>query len=113
MNLSKLLRLAPETFYRTRTAVGTRILRPFTRQLKVNPATKPEAVQISVSAEGKRLQAAWDAEGSPPSTFHSVWLRHNCQCPQCLTAYNQNAVISTELDPHVAITEASIAGNRH
>ena len=111
MNLSKLLRLAPRTFYRTRTVVNTQLLRPVTRKLNINAAAKPEEVKISVSTEGKRLQAVWGNEASPPSTYHSVWLRHNCQCSQCLTSYNQNAVISTDLDPHVTITETRITGD--
>ena len=70
-------------------------------------------VQITVSDEGKRLQAVWNADKSTaqPSTYHAVWLRHNCNCPQCLPEQNQKTVVSHELDPNVVISEARIAGN--
>ena len=107
MSLSKLLKLLPVPFRVTQ--------RPAVRGLqhKASAAEHLAGVHLSVSDEGRQLEAVWgDAEGSaaPPSSYHSVWLRHNCHCPECLTAQNQNAVLSCELDPDVAISEAKVTG---
>ena len=68
----------------------------------------PNGAKIIVGAGGKRMRAEWD--GSPhQSTYHSVWLRRNCQCPQCLNPQNQSVVLSYELDPTVTLSEASIS----
>ena len=113
MNLLKRLPLPLGSFHKTRAVVGTHLQLLVARKLTSNVTADfmPEAVDISVSTEGKRLQAAWGTEASPASTYHSVWLRYNCQCSQCLTSYNQNAVIPTDLNPRVTITEARITGN--
>lgn len=66
-------------------------------------------VNVTVSKEGKQLQALWN-NSTKQSTYHSVWLRHNCNCPQCLNSSNQNAVASYELDPKVTICEANVTG---
>ena len=72
---------------------------------------KRNAVNIAITGDGKKLRALWDSESSVmPSTYHSVWLRHNCQCPQCLSSYNQTVLLSYELDPKVAISEAHVSG---
>ena len=36
---------------------------------------------VECSADGKKCKVTWlDGE---QSTYHAVWLRHNCQCPEC------------------------------
>lgn len=64
--------------------------------------------RITVSQGGKKLAADWGSHRE--STYHSIWLRHNCQCSQCLTSSGQKATASTEQDPHITIAEASITG---
>ena len=66
---------------------------------------------VTVMEGGKRLQAVWKSQGrSRESMYHSVWLRRNCHCVQCLSLYNQNVVRSHEMDPQVAIIEAKVTG---
>ena len=112
MNLLKLLRLAPGPFRGTPhacTVLTAETQRPAIR--KLNSDAQPAPVRIAVSGEGKRLEAVWGS-GSPPSTYHSVWLRHNCQCSQCLSSHGQNTVSSTGIDPNVAVADANITGMR-
>ena len=70
---------------------------------------------VLVYDEGKRLQVSWDGGRTSPSSsrsvFHSVWLRRNCHCSQCLSLYNQNVVRSHEMDPRVAIVHANLTGS--
>ena len=95
------------------------VLALFTRHLSskftaLQPATSrgDVAARITVHGGGKQIEAAWDpAPESIPSTYHSVWLRHNCQCSQCLSPSGQKVVVSAELDPNVTVTEASITGD--
>ena len=65
---------------------------------------------ISVAEGGRRMTAEWGGDGSSsPSTYRSVWLRRNCQCPQCLNPQNQSIVLSHEFDPKVTLSEATIS----
>ena len=73
-------------------------------------AVRRGAAGVSVMEEGRKMRATWKGEGSPDSfTYHSVWLRRNCQCPQCLNTQNQNIARSDELDPHVTVSSANIS----
>ncbi|CAI8039430.1 Gamma-butyrobetaine dioxygenase [Geodia barretti] len=65
---------------------------------------------LLVLGGGKRLRVSWDSSRTSQSVFHSVWLRRNCQCTQCLSLYNQNVVRSHEMDPRVAIIHANLTG---
>ena len=48
-------------------------------------ATESEARKLYRSMEatqdGRRLCVSWD--DGEESTYHAVWLRHNCRCPKC------------------------------
>ena len=66
---------------------------------------------LLVLGGGKRLRVSWDSSRTSQSVFHSVWLRRNCQCTQCLSLYNQNVVRSHEMDPRVAIIHANLTGD--
>ena len=73
-------------------------------------AMRRGAAGVSVMEEGRKMRATWKGEDDPDSfTYHSVWLRRNCQCSQCLNAQNQNVVRSDELDPHVTVSSATIS----
>ena len=108
-HLSKLLRLAPTSFRKTTSRLpvvaaagqGTGI-----RKLNAGVA-KTVAPTFTISGEGKKLEALWSRE-TPPSTYHAVWLRHNCHCPQCLSGNNQKSVLTTSVDPNVAIADFKI-----
>ena len=70
-------------------------------------ASDASATRLAVCRGGQKLAADW---GSHESVFHSIWLRHNCQCPRCVSSSGQKATATTELDPNVTVEEASIAG---
>ena len=70
--------------------------------------------EISVAEDGKRLTAEWngddgDSKSVQKSSYHSVWLRRNCQCPRCLNPQNQRIVLSAELDPAVTLSQAAVS----
>ena len=64
---------------------------------------------VSVTDSGKKLQLL--TEGDPERRYHSVWLRHNCRCPEC---YSQSAQFSTvhpdALTKDLHIISANIEG---
>ena len=82
-----------------------------TRGKPFSAAASPET-QLSVTEGGKQLQAIWNNRGSgaEPSTYHAVWLRHGCQCPRCISKYNQLLSESHELDPDIKISEVKLTG---
>ena len=63
-----------------------------------------------VEREGRILKITW-ADGET-AAFHAVWLRHNCQCPSCLTSSNQKAIDPAILHPNttVHLNESSVLG---
>ena len=42
--------------------------------------------------------------------YHSVWLRHNCQCSLCVTSSNQKNVTGQDLKGELKISNATIEG---
>ena len=54
------------------------------------------------------LAITW-ADGET-AAFHAVWLRHNCQCPSCITSSNQKTIYPSMLNPKMAITSTNISG---
>jgi hypothetical protein len=69
------------------------------------------AEKIAVSEEGKRLQVVWNGQGGvPPSSYHSVWLRSNCQCLKCVSECNQLLHQWDELDYNTTISGATVTG---
>lgn len=58
--------------------------------------------------EGRTMKVTWADGGT--AAFHAVWLRHNCQCPNCVTSSNQKAVDPSILDPRTTVTPNSLSG---
>ena len=54
----------------------------------VNESAAPS---VTVAEGGKKVELAWN--GSEQWRFHSVWLRHNCQCSECLSPYGQKTAV--------------------
>ena len=54
-----------------------------------------------VENEGRMLKVTW-ADGQT-TAFHAVWLRHNCQCPSCITSSNQKAIDPAILHPDITV----------
>lgn len=105
-NVFKILRLAPRYFPTLPVLAAEPALRIGIRQLNTG-AAKTVAPTFTVSEEGKKLEALWNTE-TLPSTYHAVWLRHNCHCPQCLRGSNMKSILTTAVDPNVAIADIKI-----
>ena len=63
---------------------------------------------IDVDNDRGMLAITW-ANGET-ADFHAVWLRHNCQCPSCITSSNQKTIFPSMLNPNIAITSTNISG---
>ena len=73
-------------------------------------ATTTQA-KLVVTEGGNRLQAVWSSDsGATPSNYHAVWLRHNCQCPTCISPYNQLQIETHQLHPHVKLSNVKLTG---
>lgn len=70
------------------------------RRLKV--VLRPTS--CSVIENGKKIKLLCDDE--PERRYHGVWLRHNCRCPQCLSASSRQTVVVYEDLRDVKITGA-------
>ena len=71
---------------------------------------KQSGAKIVVCDDGRQLDVEWESS-TKPSNYHSIWLRRNCQCAECLNStINQFVGKPHELDPYVAISEANITG---
>ena len=105
MNFAKCIRVfASNAFWYRSTISGNRF---FSRT-----ATTAQA-KLVVTEGGNRLQAVWSSDsGATPSNYHAVWLRHNCQCPTCVSPYNHLLMESHELDPHIKISEMELKGQK-
>ena len=58
--------------------------------------------------EGKKLRLSW-ADGHE-SSYHAVWLRHNCRCPACTTSINQKTIGRRDLESNTRVTSSTITG---
>ena len=59
------------------------------------------SLRFGVENEGRILKITW-ADGET-AAFHAVWLRHNCQCPGCITSSNQKAIDPATLHPNTTV----------
>ena len=65
------------------------------------------AVKVSVAHGGKHLKLL--AGDGKESLFHSLWLRHSCQCSDC--AHGASRMVHwSELPNDLRITSASVEG---
>ncbi len=58
-------------------------------------ADKFTATAVAVTANGRKVNLSW--KDGHESSCHVLWLRHNCECPDCLSSSGQK-VISIEHD---------------
>ena len=65
------------------------------------------STNIQITEEGKRLSVT-DDEGR--REYYVKWLRHNCQCRDCLSSSGQVTVGGVDLRGDLVISQASING---
>ena len=65
---------------------------------------------VSCAANGKKMIVTWD--DGEESAFHAVWLRHNCQCPECVQhSSGQKLVTSELLSGSLRMSETRVQGS--
>ena len=64
---------------------------------------------LESSPDGKKLCVSW-ADGEE-STYHAVWLRHNCRCPQCWDDRNAGPMVYFDSLKNVEIKATEVSGN--
>ena len=71
--------------------------------------SRQAATSLSITEDGKKLNLLVD--GEPERKYHSIWLRHNCQCPQCFSkASHMNMVHPSELATDIKVKSAQLKG---
>ena len=70
-----------------------------------------EAAALRVSENRRTLTVAWQSDRHE-STYHSLWLRHNCRCSECVEASSGQKLVlpQRDLQQGVKIDSATIAG---
>ena len=66
---------------------------------------------LELSPDGKKLCVSW-ADGEE-STYHAVWLRHNCRCPQCWDDRNAGHSVHFSLLRNVEIKTTELSGDHN
>ena len=59
--------------------------------LDQGPTTPPTLESL---AGGKKIRVTW-SDGEE-STYHAVWLRHNCRCPECWDPVTEQTLVTPE-----------------
>ena len=67
--------------------------------------------QVAVSEDRRKLTL--QCEGEQERRFHGIWLRHNCRCPVCTSAHNNQTVVEFKnLVRDIKVESASISGDQ-
>ena len=64
---------------------------------------------LESSPDGKKLCVSWADEEE--STYHAVWLRHNCRCPQCWDDRNAGPMVYFDSLKNVEIKATEVSGD--
>ena len=108
MSIAKCLRFSASVVQRS---CRNGLANASTRGTRLSALENRTPAEVVVTDQGKKLLAVWsDESGAAPSSYHAVWLRHNCQCHRCLSEYKQLLIQSHELDPHVKIADVELTG---
>ena len=70
---------------------------------------KKETMSFQIEKGGQELNLSWKDSHNDVSVY-AVWLRHNCQCPECLADNGQCLVVPQLLDPSITVDLADISG---
>ena len=66
-------------------------------------------VTVSCDGDGRKMTVRW-ADGEQ-NVFHAVWLRHSCQCSECVQhSSGQRLVTSSVLGAGLRISKAKVQG---
>ena len=76
--------------------------------LQVTPLLQRLSTNARVIDSGKKLSL--DCSGDV-MRFHTVWLRHNCHCDQCLSSSGQKIKSFESLCGDLKITSAEVKGH--
>ena len=66
--------------------------------------------KYGVEDEGRTLRLT--SSNGESSSYSAVWLRHNCQCPSCLTSSRQKSIDPAILDPRTTVVPLDSSGGR-
>lgn len=66
------------------------------------------SVFINVSTDGKKLNLTDHKDDS--HSYHAIWLRHHCQCPECMASTGQRTIPLNFLRGDLKISTATIDG---
>lgn len=94
--------------------VGRRLLHiPSWRLNKSKLVVPANRLSTDVELESdKKLKVVWRTgnEAGTKCTFHAVWLRHNCQCPDCVFSSGQKRAPLKASDPNISLTSVNSSG---
>lgn len=62
-------------------------------------------MKAKIAPDGRSISLS-----SGESSYHVKWLRHNCQCPECLSTSGQKMVSGNDLHEEMTIMKASVNG---
>ena len=96
--------IAPFSMSLTRISRLSRFCTPLIRCL----SSLDGAAQVSVTESGKNLLLR--RPGSKEKSFHSLWLRHSCQCSECTYSSGQRTVHWSQLPKDLKIKSATLLG---
>ncbi len=69
--------------------------------------TPSGSTSAKLDNHGKSLIVQANGEDS---SYHSTWLRHNCQCPSCLAPSGQKTIDLSEITPSITLKSVALIG---
>ena len=116
-NSARPLRIEDHTNFLATTQCGIILpcqLRKFSSTGKDTTCRK-ECSSLKIEKGGQELSLSWnDDEALKDShndlSLYAVWLRHNCQCPECMADNGQSTIAPELLDPSIKLHSADISG---
>lgn len=68
------------------------------------------SVFLNVSTDGKKLNLTDCRDDGNNHSYHAIWLRHHCQCPECMASTGQRTIPLNLLRGDLKISTATIDG---
>lgn len=76
-------------------------------QYMSSSAAQQYTLNTKLGISGKSL--ILDINGKE-SVYHSIWLRHNCQCPSCMAFSGQKTIDFSEITSSIILKSAQLSG---